>query len=99
MAEAAVALEKQYTARRLAQRQDELLTLAREALRACPADQAQVRIDTSDAALTRFASSEIHQNTFERQTSVTITARVAGAGGLQEGSVTSNSLDSASLAA
>jgi predicted Zn-dependent protease len=92
------ALEKQYTARRLAARQDELLTLAREALRASDAEQTQVRISVSDNALTRFAGSAMHQSTFERQASATVTARVESAGGLQEGVVSTNKLDRASLA-
>jgi PmbA protein len=91
------ALEKQYTARRLAHRQDELLALARETLHASAADQTEVRILAQDTALTRFASSEIHQNTFERQHTVQITARVATAGGLQEGTVSTNRLDKDSL--
>ncbi|MDQ3024475.1 MAG: hypothetical protein M3R04_08855, partial [bacterium] len=93
------ALEKQYTARRLAAKQDDLLTLAREALRASGAEQTQVRISVSDTALTRFAKSEMHQSTFERMASATITARVESAGGLQEGVVTTNKLDKASLTA
>lgn len=88
-----VALEKQYTARRIASRQDELLALAREALSACPADQVAVRIHAADTALTRFASSEIHQNTFERSASVRIEARIGSAGGLRQGVVTTNRLD------
>ena len=73
------ALEKQYTARRLAARQDDLLALAREALHASGADQTQVRISVTDSALTRFAGSEMHQSTFERQASATMVARVASA--------------------
>jgi predicted Zn-dependent protease len=92
------ALEKQYTARRLSARQDDLLALAREALRASDADQTQVRISALDTALTRFAASEMHQSTFERQASATITARVESAGGLQEGVVTTNKLDKENLA-
>src|SRR4051812_13609741 len=84
------ALEKQYTARKLAARQDDLLAMAREALHASDADQTQVRISAMDTALTRFAGSEMHQSTFERQASATITARVTSAGGLQEGVVSTN---------
>jgi predicted Zn-dependent protease len=81
-------LEKQYTARKVAQRQDELMELARAALKASPADQTQVRINAMDSALTRFANSVIHQNTFERDAIATLTARV----GQCEGTVTTNVL-------
>jgi PmbA protein len=93
----AEAIEKQYNVRKVAARQDDLLHLARETLRVSSADQTQIRLNITDSALTRFASSEIHQNTFERQATATITARVSGPGGLQEGQVTTNRLDPASL--
>lgn len=81
-------LEKQYTARKVAHRQDELMELARAALKASAADQTQVRIVASDSALTRFANSAIHQNTFEREATVTINARI----GQREGVMTTNVL-------
>jgi PmbA protein len=81
-------LEKQYTARKIAQRQDELVELARTALKASEADQTLVRIMCSDSALTRFANSQIHQNTFEREALVTVNARF----GQREGLVTTNVL-------
>ncbi len=81
-------LEKQFTPKKLMQRQDELVTLARHALQSSDADQTEVRIVTSDSALTRFANSEIHQNTYEREATVTITARL----GQREGRVTTNVL-------
>lgn len=86
-------LEKQYTARKVAQRQDELVDLARTALKASEADQTQVRIYASDSALTRFANSVIHQNTFEREAIVTVNARL----GQREGVVTTNLLTPAGL--
>jgi predicted Zn-dependent protease len=85
-------LEKQYTARKLAARQDELLNLARKTVRASQADETQVRILSSDSALTRFANTEMHQSTFERNAAATVTARIAGSAGLQEGMATSNRL-------
>jgi predicted Zn-dependent protease len=91
-------IEKQYTARKVATRQDELLTLAREALLASPADQTQVRIAVADNALTRFANSEIHQNTFERNALATVTALVEVQGGLAQGRATTNILTKQALA-
>lgn len=85
-------LEKQYTARKIAGRQDEMLKLAREAVRASGADQTQVRLLASDNALTRFANSEMHQSTFEHNAVAQISVRVAGSGGLQEGSASTNRL-------
>jgi predicted Zn-dependent protease len=85
-------LEKQYSARKLAQRQDELLSLAREALRASGADQTQVSVIACDQGLSRFAGSEIHQNTFERSARLAVTSRIAGAGGLQQAVATTNVL-------
>jgi predicted Zn-dependent protease len=90
----AEALEKQYTAKRLSERQEELLQLARGVLASSPADQTFVRAVSSDSALTRFANSEIHQNTFEREATVVITARV----GQREGSVSTNRLAPEALA-
>lgn len=92
-------IERQYSARKVAQRQEDLLGLCREALRASEAEQAQARIAVSDSALTRFANSEIHQNTFERGAMVQLTARVAQPGGLAEGSASTNRLDKESIAA
>lgn len=84
----AEALEKQYTARKVLSRQDELLELARAGLAASSADQTQLRVVASDSALTRFANSEIHQSTFEREALVTVTARI----GQREGVATTNRL-------
>jgi PmbA protein len=82
----AEALEKQYSARQVLRRQEDLLELARGALKDSPADQTQVRIVAADSALTRFANSEIHQNTFERSATVAVHARL----GQSEGLVASN---------
>ncbi|MCH7472545.1 hypothetical protein IIA79_06290, partial [bacterium] len=81
-------LEKQYAVRKIAERQETLLELAHEALQAAPADQAQVTIYASDSALTRFANSEIHQNTFEREATATVKARI----GQSEGCSSTNHL-------
>jgi predicted Zn-dependent protease len=81
-------LEKQFTPKKIMQRQDELVSLARHALQASDADQTDVRINTTDSALTRFSHSEIHQNTYEREASITITARL----GQREGRVITNVL-------
>ena len=81
-------LEKQFTPKKIMQRQDELVTLARHALQVSDADQTNVQINTSDSALTRFAVNEIHQNTYEREASVVITARL----GQREGRVVTNLL-------
>ncbi|MEZ5337980.1 MAG: TldD/PmbA family protein [bacterium] len=88
-------LEKQFTTKKLMQRQDELVTLARHALQSSEADQTQVNIITSDSALTRFANSEIHQNTYEREASLGITVRL----GQREGRVSTNVLTHESVAA
>jgi predicted Zn-dependent protease len=82
-------LEKQYNAKKVNQRQDELLELARTALKASGADQTQVRILSSDSALTRFAGSKIHQNTLQREANVVVSARV----GQREGRAVTNRLD------
>jgi len=89
----AEALEKQYSARKVLSRQDELVELARSGLAASAADQTQVRIIASDGALTRFANSEIHQNTFEREALVAVTARI----GQSEGSANTNRLTKEAL--
>jgi predicted Zn-dependent protease len=73
--------------------QEELLHLAQDAVRQSPADQTQIRLLASDNALTRFANSEIHQNTFEREAIVQVLAR----SGQREGQVTSNRLTPAAL--
>ncbi len=85
-------LEKQYTARKLATRQDEMLKLARELLRSATVDQAQVRLLANDTGLTRFANSEMHQSTFEHNATAQVSVRVAGSGGLQEGTASTNRL-------
>ena len=82
-------LEKQYNAKKVNQRQDELLELARAGLKASGADQTQVRILNSDSAVTRFAGSKIHQNTFQREANVVVTARM----GQSEGRAVTNRLD------
>src|SRR5688572_1068309 len=87
-------LEKQYNAKKVNQRQDELLDLARTALKSSGADQTQVRILNTDSALTRFAGSKIHQNNFQREASVVVSARV----GQREGKVITNRLDKEGLA-
>jgi len=84
----AEALEKQYTAGKVRKMQEEMLHLAQNAVRQSPADQTQIRLIASDNALTRFANSEIHQNTFEREAIVHVLAR----SGQREGQVTSNRL-------
>lgn len=89
----AEALEKQYSAGKVRKMQEELLHLAQEAVRQSPADQTQIRLIASDNALTRFANSEIHQNTFEREAMVQVLAR----SGQREGQVTSNRLTAAAL--
>ena len=81
-------LEKQYTAKKVAAQQDHLLELARTALAASPGDQTLVRIASSDSALTRFANSVIHQNTFEREAGLTVEVRF----GQREGSAATNKL-------
>jgi len=86
-------LEKQYSARKVAERQEQLLALAKTALAASPADQTQVRITATDGALTRFANSTIHQNTFEREATAAITARL----GQRAGTVTTNRLSEEGL--
>jgi len=87
-------LEKQYTARKIAKRQEDLLTLGRAALKASQAEQTEIRMLQSDNALTRFANSEIHQNTLVRDATVIITARQ----GQREGRVTTNRLTAKALA-
>ncbi|MCB1186981.1 TldD/PmbA family protein [bacterium] len=81
-------LEKQFTTKKLMQRQDELVTLARHTLQCSDADQTQVNIITSDSALTRFANSEIHQNTYEREANLVVTVRL----GQREGRISTNVL-------
>lgn len=89
----AEALEKQYSAGKVRRSQEELLQMAQDAVRQSPADQTQIRLIASDNALTRFANSEIHQNTFEREANVQVLAR----NGQREGQVTSNRLTPAAL--
>jgi PmbA protein len=75
-------LEKQYTAKKVAAQQDQLLELARTALAASPGDQTQVRVMNTDSALTRFAGSVIHQNTFEREAGLSVEVRFGQRQGL-----------------
>ena len=89
----AEALEKQYTAKKVMNRQEELLNLARQTIAGSRAEQTLVRIISSDTALTRFANSEIHQNTFERNATVQISARE----GRREGVINTNVLTPESL--
>ena len=89
----AEALEKQYTAKKVMNRQEELLTLARQTIQESPAEQTLVRIIANDTALTRFANSEIHQNTFERNSTVQVVARE----GQREGVMVTNVLTPDSL--
>jgi predicted Zn-dependent protease len=81
-------LEKQYTGKKIAQRQEQLIELARGLLAGGGADQIELRIVETDSALTRFAGSQIHQNTLERGATVAITARL----GQQEGRAGTNLL-------
>lgn len=90
-------LEKQYSARKIASRQEELLNLAREALRSSGADQTQVRIMATDNGLTRFAGGQMHQSSFERNAVAQVACRVAGSGGLQEGTAATNRLSADGL--
>ncbi len=81
-------LEKQYTAKKVAAQQDFLLELARTALAASDGDQTLVRAVTTDSALTRFAGSVIHQNTFEREGGLAVEVRF----GQREGTASTNKL-------
>jgi len=87
-------LEKQYSAPKVRKLQEELLQMAQAAIGNSAADQTQIRLIASDNALTRFANSEIHQNTFEREAAVHVVARV----GQREGTVTGNRLTPEALA-
>lgn len=89
----AEALEKQYSATKVRARQEELLHMAQDAVKSSAADQTLVRMIARDSALTRFANSEIHQNTFEREANVQVCARV----GQREGTVITNRLTPAAL--
>jgi PmbA protein len=89
----AEALEKQYSAGKVRKAQEEMLQMAQDAVRQSPADQTQIRLIASDNALTRFANSEIHQNTFEREAVVQVLAR----NGQRQGQVTTNRLTPAAL--
>jgi len=89
----AEALEKQYSAGKVRKAQEEYLHMAQEALATSGADQTVVRLIASDSALTRFANSEIHQNTFEREAQVMVNARL----GQREGIATTNKLTAAAL--
>lgn len=82
-------LEKQYTAKKVSQKQDFLVGLAREGVSSSAADQTQVRINWVDSSLTRFSGSIIHQNNFEREAVASIITRI----GQQEGNVTTNKLN------
>jgi PmbA protein len=54
--------------------EDELRRIARLALEACDADQAEVLIYSGTSALTRFANNSVHQNVEERDTRVQVRA-------------------------
>jgi PmbA protein len=54
--------------------EDELRRIARLALEACEADQAEVLIYSGTSALTRFANNYVHQNVEERDTRVQVRA-------------------------
>jgi len=87
-------MEKQYTAKQVAARQDQLLSLARDGVRTSGADETQVRINCTDSALTRFSGSVIHQNTFEREALASVTVRF----GKREGCNTTNVLTKEGIA-
>ncbi len=63
----------------------DVMEMAQDALKQSRADETELVIYATDSALTRFANSEIHQNNFERNASVTVRAakgkRVAKATG------------------
>ena len=69
--------------------------IATRALKASPADETQVSINSGARADTRFALNQVTTSGENRDTSVTITAFVNG----RSASVTTNRLDEASLAA
>lgn len=69
--------------------------IANRALKASPADETRVSINSSARADTRFALNQVTTSGENRDTSVTITALVNG----RSASVTTNRLDEASLAA
>jgi len=69
--------------------------IARRALKASPADETRVSINSAARADTRFALNQVTTSGENRDTSVTITALVSG----RSASVTTNRLDEASLAA
>ena len=68
--------------------------IAKRALKNSPADETRVSINSSARADTRFALNQVTTSGENRDTSVTITALVAG----RSASVTTNRLDDASLA-
>jgi predicted Zn-dependent protease len=69
--------------------EDQILSLAEQALKAAEADQAEAVIWAERAALTRFAESSIHQNLVETNLKITLRA-VAGK---QVGCATTNRTD------
>jgi predicted Zn-dependent protease len=73
--------------------EQQLRALAERVLGACAADQAEVVITRDESALTRFASSAIHQNVFEASVDVRVRAVV----GHRVGVATTNQLDERSL--
>jgi PmbA protein len=85
---------KRFTAKAVASRQQWLTELCQAAIAASPADQTEIRVFETDAAVTRFAGSQIHQNTFESSAEVTVTARM----GQREGRATTNLLSTDGLA-
>ncbi|HIE09208.1 MAG TPA: TldD/PmbA family protein, partial [Armatimonadetes bacterium] len=72
---------------------EKALELLSFALRNCPADAAEAVLLSEESEVTRYARSEIHQNTSERNTTIYIRAEV----GRRLGVVTTNRLDERGL--
>ncbi|MBI2322738.1 MAG: TldD/PmbA family protein [Chloroflexi bacterium] len=72
---------------------DQMLTLAQTALRACPADAAEVAVQVDTTALTRFANNQIHQNV----ASETIEVRARAVVGQRVGCASARGLDDQAL--
>lgn len=72
---------------------DQMLTFAQTALRACPADAAEVAVQADTTALTRFANNHIHQNV----ASETIEVRVRAVVGQRVGCASTRGLDDQAL--
>src|SRR5262245_53833096 len=70
-----------------------LRDVAQRLLGACKADEAEVVLTVDESALTRFASSAIHQNVLE----ASVEARLRAVVGARVGVATTNQLDDASL--